>query len=216
MNSLTDLTALDSANAPRCFELDRRSFLKLFGGGLLVCLTPELVAQESGRGFGGHELPKEVSAWIHIAAEGKVSVFTGKIECGQNIRTSMAQLVADELMVPFTAITMTMGDTDLTPWDMGTFGSQTTPQMGPRLRAMAATARQALTEMAAKQWSVDASTLTVADGRIINPATKKSISYGDLTRGEKLVATVSSSAPLVAAKDWKVAGTPIPNDHAGD
>ena len=198
-------------NAPRCFELDRRNFLQLFGGGLLVCLTDrEILAQESGRGFGAHDLPKEVSAWIHIAADGRVTVFTGKVECGQNIRTSLAQLVAEELMLPFNAITMVMGDTDLTPWDMGTFGSMTTPTMGPRLRTMAAAARQTLVEMAAKHWSVEPATLTIADEKITNPATKKSLTYGDLTRGEKLVTIVSTSAPLTSAKDWKVAGTAIP------
>ena len=218
MNSLLDDTqvpdeiGLRSPNPLHRFALDRRSFVKLFGGGLLVCLADAASAQESGRGggFGGHALPKEVSAWIHIDADGKVTVFTGKIEAGQNIRTSLAQLVAEELMVPFDSITMVMGDTDLVPWDAGTFGSQSTPQMGPRLRTMAAAARQTLTQMAAKQWSADAATLTVSDGRVTNPATKKSLTYGELTRGEKLVTTVSTSAQLIPAKDWKVAGTPVP------
>ena len=163
---------LDPVNPLHCFQLDRRNFLKLFGGGLLVCLTGErALAQEAGRGFGGRQqVPNDVSAWLHIDADGKVSVFTGKVEVGQNIRTSLAQLVAEELMLPFDAITMVMGDTDLVPYDAGTFGSQTTPQMGPRLRTMAAAARQALIELAAKQWSVDAASLTIADGKVTNPA----------------------------------------------
>jgi nicotinate dehydrogenase subunit B len=212
MKNQTALAELDSLNAPRCFQLDRRNFLQLFGGGLLVCLTDKhILAQESGRGFGGHELPKEISAWIHISADNKISVFTGKIECGQNIRTSLAQLVAEELMVPFDSITMVMGDTDLTPWDQGTFGSQTTPQMGPRLRTMAAAARQTLVEMAAKLWTCDAAALIVADGKVSAPNARQSLTYGQLTKGEKLVTTVSSTAPaLTPAKDWKVAGTAVP------
>jgi len=207
-----ELAPPDSINPLHCFQLDRRNFLKLVGGGLLVCLTNEqALAQEAGRGFGGRQqAPNDVSAWIHIDADGKVSVFTGKAEIGQNIRTSLAQQVAEELMLPFDAITMVMGDTDLVPYDAGTFGSQTTPQMGPRLRTMAAAARQALTELAAKQWAVDAATLTMAEGRVRNPANKQSLSYGQLTRGEKMVATVSSSAPLIPASVWKVAGTPVP------
>jgi isoquinoline 1-oxidoreductase len=224
MNALldpADLAALDSANAPRRFQLDRRSFLQLFGGGLLVCLTPEFApsdapAQESGRGFGGHELPKEVSAWIHISADNKITVFTGKIECGQNARTSLAQLVAEELMVPFDAIAMVMGDTDLTPYDMGTFGSQTTPQMGTRLRTMAAAARQTLVEMAAQKWTCDAAALIIADGKVTAPNAKQSLTYGQLTQGEKLVTTVSSSVPLIPAKDWKIAGTPVPKANGRD
>ena len=208
----TDLESLDPVSPLHCFQLDRRNFLKVFGGGLLVCLTGEnALAQESGRAFGGRQqVPGDVSAWIHIDADGHVSVFTGKVEVGQNIRTSLAQLVAEELMLPFDAITMVMGDTDLVPYDMGTFGSQSTPQMGPRLRSMAAAARQALIEMAAKQWSVDTASLTIADGKVANPANGKSFTYGQLTRGEKLVTTVSSSAPLIPASAWKVAGTAIP------
>jgi CO/xanthine dehydrogenase Mo-binding subunit len=200
------------------FQLDRRSFLKIFGGGLLVCLTDApSFAQESGRGgFGGHELPKEVSAWIHIGADNRVSVFTGKVEVGQNIRTSLAQLVAEELMLPFEAITMVMGDTDLVPWDAGTFGSQTTPQMGPRLRTMAAAARQTLMDLAAKRWTCDAAALVVANGKITAPNSKQSLTYGELTRGEKLVTTVSASVPLKPAKDWKIAGTAIPKANGRD
>jgi CO/xanthine dehydrogenase Mo-binding subunit len=207
---------IDPTNAPCCFALDRRTFLQLFGGGLLVCLTPEVAptqaqAQESGRGsYGGHELPKEISAWLHIAADNRISVFTGKVECGQNIRTSLAQLVAEELMVPFDSITMVMGDTDLVPWDAGTFGSQSTPQMGPRLRTMAAAARQSLVEIAAKQWSCDAAALVVGNGKVTAPNSNQSLTYGQLTKGEKLVTSVSSSVPLIPAKDWKIAGTEVP------
>ena len=208
-----DLVQLDSPNKLHHFELDRRTFLKLFSGGLLVCLTPKhLNAQESGRGGGSgrHELPKEVSAWIHIGSDNKITVFTGKVECGQNIRTSLAQQVADELMVPFASITMVMGDTDLTPWDAGTFGSQSTPQMGPRLRTMAAAARQTLLEMAGRKMGCDAASLVASDGKVTAPNANQSLTYGQLTQGEKLVATVSSAVPLMSAKDWRIAGAAVP------
>jgi CO/xanthine dehydrogenase Mo-binding subunit len=87
-------------------------------------------------------------------------------------------------MVPFDAITMVMGDTDLTPYDQGTFGSQSTPQMGPRLRTMAAAARQTLVDMAAKQWSCDAAALIVANGKITAPNANQSLTYGELTRAK--------------------------------
>lgn len=215
LNDPIDLVLPESSNALRCFALDRRTFLKIFGGGLLVCLTESnALAQEAGGGFGGRQpVPTAVSAWLNIAADGQISVFTGKVEIGQNIRTSLAQLVAEELMVPFSSITMVMGDTDLVPYDAGTFGSQSTPQMGPRLRNMAATARQALIQMAAKQWGVDAASLTTADGKVTNPTSKQSLTYGQLTRGEKIVTTVSSSAPLTPASAWKIAGTAMPKTN---
>jgi len=202
---------------PGTSVLDRRDFLKVLGGGLLICFTDTSSwAQESGRAFGGHELPKELSAWLHIAADGRVRVFTGKVEVGQNIRTSLAQLVAEELRVAFDAITMVMGDTDLTPWDMGTFGSRTTPTMGPQLRTMAAAARQMLIEAAAERWHVAPAGLTAAEGKVTDPENSRSLAYGELTRGEKLVKTVSSTEVLTAAAQWKIAGTAVPKAEGRD
>jgi CO/xanthine dehydrogenase Mo-binding subunit len=197
----------------RAFELDRRDFLRLCTGGLLVCVAGPALSQESGRGGQGrnaHRLPEEVSAWIHIDADGKVTVFTGKVEIGQNIRTSLAQSVAEELRVDFAAISMTMGDTDLTPWDMGTFGSRSTPTMGPQLRNTAVAARQMLIETAAQRWNVDPTGLVAASGKVTNPKTGDVLAYGAITRGEKLVRTVSGDPPLTPAADWKIAGAPLP------
>ena len=157
-------------------------------------------------------VPNDISAWLHIAADNRITVFTGKVEVGQNIRTSLAQLVAEELSVPFDAITMVMGDTDLVPYDMGTFGSQSTPQMGPRLRTMAAAARQALLEMAAKQWncrrrlphrrrrqSHRAQRQPVAHLRPAHPWRK--------ARRRRLQRT---PRPSLRQPHWKIAGTPVP------
>ena len=192
-------------------KVDRRNFLKLLGGGMLICLAcPPVRAQESGRGFGGHELPKDIAAWLHIDADGKVKVFTGKVEVGQNIRTSLTQQVAEELHVPFESILMVMGDTALTPYDMGTFGSRTTPTMGPQLRTMAAAARQALIQMAAQHWKVPAEGLKPAKAKIVDLQNSRSIAYGELTRGENLVKVVGGSARLTPASEWNIAGTSAP------
>jgi len=206
-----------SWNPPGGLEFDRRDFLKLFGGGLFVGLgSASAFAQESGRRFSEHELPKDLSAWLHIAADGGVKVFTGKAEVGQNIRTSLAQLVAEELRVAFDAIEMVMGDTALTPYDMGTFGSRTTPTMGPQLRTMAAAARQMLLEMAGERWQVDPATLTAADGKVLDAKTGRSLSYGELTRGENLVKVVSNDDALTPASAWKIAGTAVPKAQGRD
>lgn len=191
-------------------RVDRRDFLKGLGAGLLVVLAPGMAwEQESGRGFGGHELPKDLSAWIAIDADGRVKVFTGKVEVGQNIRTSLAQLVAEELRVPFDSISMVMGDTDLVPWDMGTFGSRSTPTMGPQLRTMAGAARQMLMEKAAQNWNVSSAGLAAADGKITDAQHSRSMSYGELTRGGKLVKVISGEQSFTPAAEWKIAGTPV-------
>jgi nicotinate dehydrogenase subunit B len=189
------------------FIIDRRKFLALTGGGLVVAFVLQDILSFSGE---TSQVPASgVGAWVHIGEDGKVTVFTGKVEVGQNIRTSLAQLVAEELAVPITSITMIMGDTDLVPYDAGTFGSRTTPQMGPQLRKAAATAREALLEIAAKNWSTSAGNLKAENGMIVNTAANKKIGYGELTKGQQLLMPISDNVQLTATKDWKVAGKTV-------
>src|SRR5207237_481133 len=102
------------------FDLERRDFLKLLGGGVLVGISASSPAQESG---GAHRqdsegnIPDSLAAWIHIAEDDAITVNTGKVEIGQNIRTSLAQQVAEELRVPISAIQLVMAGTALTPFD---------------------------------------------------------------------------------------------------
>ena len=97
------------------FEVGRREFFKFLGAGVLVVsvLKPAMAAQESGgaRQRRGDSLPKEIDAWLHIGEHGRVTVYTGKVEMGQNIRTSLSQAVAEELHVSIEQIEMVMGDT---------------------------------------------------------------------------------------------------------
>ncbi|HXY13466.1 MAG TPA: molybdopterin cofactor-binding domain-containing protein, partial [Terriglobales bacterium] len=167
------------------FELHRRDFFKLLGGGMLVCACADpAMAQESGarhRDRDEEQLPQNISAWLHIAGDGKVTVYTGKVEVGQNIRTSLTQQVAEELRAPIESIQLIMGDTSLTPYDMGTFGSRTTPTMGPQLRNASAAARENLIDLAAQHWRADRSSLVAENGRITNTRSRQSVSYGELT-----------------------------------
>jgi CO/xanthine dehydrogenase Mo-binding subunit len=193
------------------FGLHRRDFFKLVGGGVAVFLIARnaQALQESGRSFRGEELPRDVSAWLHIGERGTVTVYTGKVEIGQNIRTSLSQAVAEELRVPLAKIALVMGDTDLTPFDMGTFGSRTTPTMNLELRRVASVARDTLLQMAAKNWSVDEARLTVADGKIRDRDTGREIEYAKLAQGQAFAKAVVESDPLTPAAEWKVAGKPV-------
>ncbi|MEE8583948.1 MAG: molybdopterin cofactor-binding domain-containing protein [Acidobacteriota bacterium] len=185
------------------FGLSRRRFVQALGGGMAILFTfPQVLAQRRRR----PPLPQEIGAWLHIAEDGAVTVYTGKVEVGQNIRTSLAQIVAEELRLPVESIAMVMGDTDRTPYDRGTFGSQSTPQMGTQLRKVGAAARQLLIEMAAEKWQVDQASLRLAEGKVTHPQSGRSLSLGQLTQGQKLVKTVGEDAPVTPAQDWKVAG----------
>ncbi|HXW08769.1 MAG TPA: molybdopterin cofactor-binding domain-containing protein [Vicinamibacterales bacterium] len=194
------------------FDLERREFLRIFGamgGGLAVVISmPGMSAQESGAPGQRNVAARELGAWLHIDEQGRIAVFTGKTEIGQNIRTSLAQSVADELRVPLTAVSMVMADTDLVPYDAGTFGSQSTPRMAPQLARAAAAARELLRDRAAALWQIDKSALTVADGRVIGPQ-GRSVGFGDLTRGQKMAGAVSADAALDGPDAWRERGKPV-------
>lgn len=194
------------------FAFDRRKFLKLTGGGLVVAFVLSDMFSFAGETLPPESSPvpvNEVGAWINIGEDGMVTVYTGKVEVGQNIRTSLSQIVAEELVVPLSSVIMIMGDTDLVPYDAGTFGSRTTPQMGTQLRKAAATAREALIEMASKKWNTPATGLKAENGMVVNIASHKKIGYGELTKGQQLLMPISDKAHTTAASDWKVAGTTV-------
>lgn len=198
------------------FEVDRREFVKVLGTGLVVWLAAEPApAQESGRAGRGDDAPQEIAAWLHVAEDGTVTVYTGKVEFGQDIRTSLAQAVAEELRAPLEAVRLVMGDTDLTPFDVGTFGSGTTPYMASQLRRVAAAAREALADMAAEAWKVPRGTLRVAEARVTDPATGRSAGFGELTGGRKLVRQ-AAEAPTTPPAEWTIAGRSVPKVNARD
>lgn len=202
-------------NGGLSWNLDRRDFFRIAGAGLVVALFIDaLQAQPPGRrqgrgGFAGGG-PQELSAWLHIDEKGKITVYTGKVEVGQNARTSLTQVVAEELRTPIERIEMVMGDTKLTPYDMGTFGSGTSPRMAPQLRRAGAAARELLLDLAAEQGKLDRAALDVENGKVVDTKSKKSFEFGALTRGKKLAKAIAANVPTTPAEKWKVSGTAIP------
>src|SRR5215470_14107587 len=183
------------------FDLARRDFFKMLGAGVAIfaVATRSVNAQESGRG--GHrrndeDEPKDITSWLHIGEDGVVTAFTGKVEIGQNIRTSLAQSVADELRVPFPSVRMVMGDTALTPYDMGTFGSRTTPTMALQLRRVAAAARDLLVAAAAQEWHVPADRLVAENAKVRDPESGRSITYAKLAQGKTLAQNLPAEDPI--------------------
>lgn len=191
------------------FELDRREFFRVFGAGaLVVSVARQALAQESGRGRRRREMPREINAWLHIGENGVVSVYTGKVEVGQQIRTSLTQAVAEELRYPMGKIKLVMADTQLTPFDAGTFGSRTTPIMNLQLRRVAAATRNLLLDLAAEKWQVAREQLQAANGEVTNGEPNQSVEYAELLRGREIAATVAADVALVPAGEWQVAGQP--------
>jgi isoquinoline 1-oxidoreductase len=197
------------------FHFDRRDFIKAFGLGIVFIVpAARALAQqggqgESGRGGFNQRLPNDIDAWIHIDEKGEVTAFTGKVEVGQNTRTTLTQSVADELHVPVGSVHLVMGDTDLTPFDMGTFGSRSTPTMVPQLRKAAAAAREMLITMAAEQLSVAPNDLRIVDARFLNHDKSKTLTLAEVAKGRKLVKVIPDNIAITQPKDWTIAGTSV-------
>ena len=194
-------------------EVSRRRFLKIFGGGIVVTVSANdlLALQEApARRRFGRALPEDFNAFLRIGEDGRVSCFTGKIEMGQGVVTSLAQMLADELEVSLETVDMVMGDTDLCPWDMGTFGSMSTRFFGPPLRAAAAEAREVLLELAAEKLGVPRNQLTVTGGVVSDAADpERKISYAELARGQKITHRIDRKAVLESVDNFSIVGRPV-------
>ncbi len=208
---------------PLADAVSRRDFLKLTGGGILVAVTladalDASLLQEGGqRRGGGRGYPEDFNAYLLVGADGRVTTFTGKIEQGQGAITSLPMIVADELDVPLSSVDIVLGDTDLCPWDMGTFGSLTIRMFGPALRAAAAEARAVLLEMAAERLKVPAARLAVKDGVVFDkdkPAAK--VTYAELAQGKKIERHVTPKPSPKPPSEWRVMGRPQLHRDARD
>lgn len=196
----------------------RRDFLRLTSTGLLVAVTvdPLFGGQEPTRlptGRSGY--PTDLNAYVHIGADGTVTCLVGKIEMGQGAQTSLPQLVADELDVPIASVQIVMGDTDLCPWDMGTFGSLSIRQFGPVLRAAAAEAKSVLLQLASDRLAAPVPALK-AEGGVIAVAADgaKRVTYGQLTEGKRIERKIEGTPALEAVSSFTVVGRSAPRRDA--
>ncbi len=198
--------------------ITRREFLKLVGAGVIVFFIYGKTEAQEGqreRNFDRQHASAAFNAFVSIGEDGKVTCFTGKIEMGQGIITSLAQMLAEELDVPLESVQMVMGDTDLCPWDMGTFGSLSTRSFGPKLVAAAAEARAVLMELGAEALRVPVNRLGSKNGFVFdkkNPENK--ISYSDLTRGKRIERHLVKTIPFKPVSEYTISGKPVPRMDA--
>lgn len=186
--------------------LSRRDFLKLGGTGLVVFFwVGPLGAFQQPYSESPPSTPTDFNAFLQIRPDGRVTCFVGRVELGQGSKTALAQLVAEELDVPFESIDMVMVDTDVCPWDVGTFGSQSMRVLGPILRGATAEARAVLLQMAAEQFNAPAERLQVSEGVITDPAQGKRVTYAELVQGKRIERHLGK-VPLKSVAAFKVIG----------
>ena len=195
----------------------RRDFLKGLASGLVIW-----VALKDSSLFGAEEseaakafsvrprVPTDFNAFLRIGEDGRVTCFTGKIEMGQGPITSLPQMLAEDLEVPLESVDIIMGDTDLCPFDAGTWGSLSTRAFGPLLRLAATEAKCVLLELAAEALHTPVAQLVAKDGAIHerdNPARK--ITYAALTKGKKIERHLDAKPTLKQVADFTISGKPL-------
>ena len=204
---------MTSAAPARPYDLlapEDRPYFDRLGDGLVAVLP----GQRPGPSGWGRSGPPHGGAWVHLGPDGRARAFIGKVEVGQGTRTALSLLLAEELRLPLSAVDLAMGDTDLCPWDMGTFGSRSMPDAGEHLRIVGAAARAALSSLAAVRLGVPATEVELVDG--VAKSAHRSIGYGELVRGLHRVEVVPPGTVPTPAHDWSRAGRPASDPSARD
>ena len=207
----------DARNAFDRAGFSRRYFLRT--SGVLVvsfgaaAVLPGVAAQGPFDTRPSHIDPQRLDSWIAIAADGKVTAYTGKCDLGQGMLTAQTQLVAEELSVAPGAVTLIQCDTAVCPDQGTTSGSQSTPTNfnDRNLAQAAATAREALLGLAAAKLGVARDQLALDNGVISAKGnSSKRVAYGELLSGKTFNLQVDQQAKRKPASEWKVLGKPVP------
>lgn len=190
---------------------NRRSFIKvstLSTGGMMLGFSwlasckPEQVADVPLEWF-------DINAFLKIADNGMVTIMSPNPEIGQNVKTSMPMIVAEELDVSWDQVKVKQAGLDLSKYTRQLAGGSQSIRAGwESLRMAGATARRMLMEAAAQQWGVPVAEITTNSGKIIHG--DKELGYGEVASAAASV-SVPEEVELKARKDFKIIGTPTKN-----
>jgi isoquinoline 1-oxidoreductase len=204
------ITELYFSDVDHPIRYDRREFIKKLGGGIIVIFSLGELSMLQGWSQNDAEEMVDFNAFLRVKEDGRVDCYTGKIEMGQGVITSLAQALAEELEVPINSVDMIMGDTDLCPYDAGTWGSLTTRFADPVLRAAAAEAREILIELASKKFEIQHESLEASNGTVfVKGDNKLSVTYAELTKGKKIVRSLKNKPLIKNFKDFDIIGKSV-------
>ena len=192
-------------------KLDRREFVKLgalAGGGLLLGVR---LPERRGDRRDVAAAPLQPNAFVRVAPDGQVTIWLGRADMGQGVRTALPMIVADELDADWSRVTIVQANADPRKYGrMMTVGSSSVRGGAwMSLRQAGATARAMLVAAAAAKWGVDASQLRTAKGRIFHDSSKRSLGYGEVADAAAGL-PVPASPRLKDPKDFTLIGTKVP------
>jgi nicotinate dehydrogenase subunit B len=203
-------------NATPPVPLTRRLFLAT-GGAVIVsfALLPELAVRAQQPAPGTPKLPGDLDkfpmldSWIGIDGKGRVTVFTGKVELGQGIKTALVQCAAEELDVDVETVTLVTADTERTPNEGYTAGSHSMQDSGTAILNAAAQVRAVLIELAATRLNLPVDQLHAKSGSVLADD-GRSVAYKDLVTGQDFHRAAQPTSPLKDPKSFTVIGKSMP------
>jgi nicotinate dehydrogenase subunit B len=188
---------IEARNGPwHLRSAQERDYFDALGDGLVVVLAPS----ESGAEW-ADAWTTSGGVWLHVGADGAVTAFTGKMEMGQDNTTALAMIVADAIGVGLESVRMIMADTDVCPYDEGTFGSRSMPDAGAMLQAAGQAALSTLLDLAADRLEVNPTDLVPGGGAFRSRDGARTIRYAELLAGVRRLEEISGrpAGPTVAA-----------------
>ena len=183
---------------------ERREYFELLGAGLVAVLPGRRPGGEGGSEWS----PPTGGAWVHVGEDGRLRGFIGKAEVGQGTRTALTLVLAEELRVAPARVELVMGDTDLCPWDMGTFGSRSMPDAAPALALAGAGAREGLVQLASARLGRPPTELEAADGEVRAREGGAALPFAELVRGGRHRVLVDPATRTTPPSNWTRAGRP--------
>ncbi len=163
----------------------------------------------------GLRMNDRINAWLEVLADGRVRVFTGKLELGQGIRTAIAQVAAEELDLEMQQVEVKLVETGITPNEGYTAGSASIENSAMSVRYAAAAARQKLMEMASQKLGIPPAQLQMMHGVISPLAGGRSVNFAELLNGQQLTDEVRQPVPLKPKDQYRLVGKAIPRDDIG-
>lgn len=193
-------------------EITRRRLLQAGGLVMVSSLLPVSLNALATTPEVGGDLPLDrVDSFIGLTADGRVTAFNGHVDLGTGIRTALAQIVADEISVPFEHVTVILGDTQRTPDQGPTIASATIQVTAIPLRQAAAQVRQLLLALAAKAFALPVERLQAENGRVFaRDKPNVSLSYGELARGQNLQVALDKTIRLNSVAESRYVGKAVP------
>lgn len=199
------------------------------GAGLLIAAgeqyasaqaTAPGVERNARRGGGRDRAPSPLSARLHIGADGVITLFSGKVECGQGARAELTQAAAEELGLHPGDLRVVLADTDRVPDDGITAGSRTSPATVPAVRQACAAARQLLIAQAARRWGVGVERVQLRQGAAQDMGSSRTYTYADLAQLTD-AADLFSQPPadnviVTPVEQWQVLGTDVSRPNGRD